>query len=162
MGDSIMRNLQTENVFTDYGKISIEIVTNLEKNVNVILPQRYVRFIIKHNGAQLNFDIFDYFDTPRGYFTTNSIAFLPVEEIKDFMQGLSNESIDDPGYFYEKLIPFGDNGGGDFICFDYRTHNGDNPPIILWSHDVSYNAKRISFIANNFEEFINMLHEPED
>ncbi|MDR1488613.1 MAG: SMI1/KNR4 family protein [Holosporales bacterium] len=80
------------------------------------------------------------------------------------MDGLlrQNDSEDDYIYFEERLIPFGDTGGGDFICFDYRNHDGDNPPIILWTHDVYDNSKRISFIANNFEEFINMLHEPEN
>ena len=37
----------------------------------------------------------------------------------------------------------------------------DNPPIVIWNHDMGLKY-RVVFIAKNFEEFINMLHEPED
>ena len=48
------------------------------------------------------------------------------------------------------------------ICFDYRKNQTtDNPPIVIWNHDMGL-EHRVVFIANNFEEFINMLHEPED
>ena len=64
--------------------------------------------------------------------------------------------------FEDGLIPFGENGGGDYICFDYRNDKTtDNPPIVIWNHDMGL-KHRVVFIANNFEEFINMLHEPED
>ena len=64
--------------------------------------------------------------------------------------------------FEDGLIPFGENGGGDMICFDYRNDKTtDNPPIVIWNHDMGL-KHRVVFIANNFDEFINMLHEPED
>jgi hypothetical protein len=162
MGDGIMKNLEKENVLTDYGEISADVARNLEKNMDIKLPEEYVRFITKHNGAHLNFfDVFDYYDESKQIDSVDSIAFKSLEDIEDSIQGLLRESIDDPEYFYEKLIPFGDNGGGDLICFDYRNYDGDNPPIIIWAHGAPENSKRISFIANSFEEFINMLHEPE-
>ena len=65
-------------------------------------------------------------------------------------------------FFSKWLIPFGDNGGGDLICFDYRSdHTTNNPPIAIWNHYLEFKHRTV-FIANNFEEFINMLHLPPD
>ena len=107
-------------------------------------------------------DSFDFYDNDLEQQNNASIAFIPIEKITKFMEGLLNESKDDPGYFSKKLIPFGDDGGGNYMCFDYREHKENNPPIIYWNHSVYENSKRISVIANSFEEFINMLHESED
>jgi hypothetical protein len=163
MGDKVMKNLETKNVFWDYGELSID-VKGLGKCMGVKLPEKYVRFITKHNGARLNARIFDYIDSAINRPSSNSIAFSNVLKITDDIFSLKKQNEPDESYHYfeDKLVPFGDNGGGDFICFDYRKHDGDNPPIIIWAHDVRDNSKRISFVANDFEEFINMLHEPED
>lgn len=163
MGDEEVKKLGKENILVDDGKISEIVVHSFEKLQGITLPKNYVNFIIQHDGASLYADVFDYFDTPRQSVTSNSIAFIKFEKIGRFIEGLLEESVDDKDYFYKNLIPFGDNGGGDFICFDYRKNpKTDNPPIILWSHDVENNSQRISFIANNFEEFINMLYESND
>jgi cell wall assembly regulator SMI1 len=162
VGDKMIKNLEHNNVFQDCGQVRRKEVDKIEQKLNVKFPTMYKEFIGLHNGADLNARIFDYFDTARNRITSNSIGFKPIETIERTINSLKRQSIDDPDYFFEKLIPFGENGGGDLICFNYRNHGRDNPPIIIWSHDVSDNSKRISFIANNFEEFINMLHEPED
>jgi hypothetical protein len=160
-----MKNLEKENVFTDYGEISVDYIKSLERDMNIKLPEKYVQFIIKYNGAHLNTDAFDYND-PNISTRKNrgSIAFEKAETIRstiDLIQ--SGEEPDWPtNYRFENgLIPFGDNGGGDLICFDYRNdRTTDNPHIVIWYHEgPDYNPV---FIANNFEEFINMLHEPED
>jgi hypothetical protein len=124
-----------------------------------------VQFITKHNGANLNARIFDYIDPNRGNRkNSDAFAFDSAEEIQPRIENVkSGEEPDwDIKYRFEDgLIPFGGNGGGDMICFDYRNHDGDNPPIVIWNHDMGF-EHRVVFIANNFEEFINMLHEPED
>ena len=158
-GEKIMKNLEAANVLVDYGTIEMELVEKVEKLNGIKLPNEYKQFIIRHNGASLIIHSFDFYDENIGDESSDAITFIEVQEITMFMDGLLRESMDDPDYFPEKLIPFGDTGGGDFICFDYRDYNGSNPPIIIWNHDVYENSKRISFIANNFEEFINMLHE---
>ena len=90
---------------------------------------------------------------------------MKVEEIQDQIDIVkSGEEPDWPieYRFEDGLIPFGDNGGGDMICFDYRhDKTTNNPPIVIWNHDMGFDH-RVVFVANNFEEFINMLHEPED
>ncbi len=158
----VMEKLSNGNVLVDYGTIDIKQIIMLEENFSVIFPKKYTEFIIIHNGASLIIDSFNFYDNDLEQQNNASIAFIPIEKITKFMEGLLNESKDDPGYFSQKLIPFGDDGGGNYMCFDYREHKGNNPPIIYWNHSVYENSKRISFIANSFEEFINMLHKYED
>lgn len=66
-----------------------------------------------------------------------------------------------PEFFPKNLIAFGENGGENKICFDYRQDQAtDNPPVVYWisSHDI---GEDVSFLANNFMEFLAILREPE-
>lgn len=151
-------NLSNSNIYRDEGQISTDVLTEIENRFGIKLPPVYVNFITKHNGARLDVDSFDFYDVDIEGNNSASIAFIQAQKICRFIDGLSSESMDDPDYFPKKLIPFGDDGGGNYMCFDYRINN-NTPSIIYWNHDVYENSKRISFIANNFEEFINMLHK---
>ena len=162
----IMKNLSSDNIIRDYGFISPDILHLLEEEHGVILPELYVDFILKHNGARIMSRIFDYDDPNRKDGRNgDALIFMKVEEIQDQIDTVkSGEEPDWPieYRFEDGLIPFGDNGGGDMICFDYRhDKTTNNPPIVIWNHDMGL-KHRVVFVANNFEEFINMLHEPED
>ena len=161
-----MINLRSKNVLTDYGKGDLNFITDIEDNYCIKLPNTYIEFILAHNGATLVNDIFDYDDPNyKDERNADALAFMKVENIQHNIETVkSGEEPDWPieYRFEEGLIPFGDNGGGDMICFDYRNDKTtDNPPIVIWNHDMGL-KHRVVFIANNFEEFINMLHESED
>jgi hypothetical protein len=162
-----MKNLDKENILLDYGEIDLRQIKELAERLSIFLPTAYVTFITKHNGASLKMkDCFNYFDPNReGRKTSNSIAFVNFEKIEDKINRLKKADESFPGYgeaFKEGLVPFGDNGGGDLICFDYRNNRMTNdPPIVIWYHEVDF-EHRVVFVANNFEEFIDMLHEPKD
>lgn len=167
-----MKNLEESNILVDYGKINISQINALEKKRRIKLPNEYCRFIVNHNGASLYVDSFDFYDKVYKRNSSECIAFMKVEKIEKTVEILLNQSTNDEycsdifkfyKYFNNRLIPFGDTGGGDLICFDYRQCYDCSPPIVLWCHDsCEENWNRISFIANNFEEFVNMLHEPKD
>lgn len=168
-GEKIMKNLLPENIYRDEGCVDKSVICTVENCQKVKLPYSYSCFIEKHNGARLENDSFDFYDNVHKRDSCESIAFIRAEKINEDIYDLLHQSTDDPDdpdiykfykYFDSKLIPFGDTGGGDLICFDYRNHEGDDPPVVLWCHDYyDENWNRISFVANNFEEFINMLHE---
>ncbi|CAO1295871.1 unnamed protein product [Diamesa hyperborea] len=63
--------------------------------------------------------------------------------------------------FPDKIVPFAVDGGGNLICFDYRRNiNTDEPSIIFWHHEgESGTAEELSFVANSFDEFLDMLHD---
>ena len=161
-----MINLRSKNVLTDYGKGDLNFITDIENDYCIKLPNAYIEFILTHNGATLVNDVFDYDDPNyKDEKNADALAFINVEKIKYRIKNIkSGEDSDWPieYRFEDGLIPFGENGGGDYICFDYRKDKRtDNPPIVIWNHDMGL-KHRVVFIANNFEEFINMLHEPED
>lgn len=59
----------------------------------------------------------------------------------------------------ERLVPFATNGGGDYICFDYRNINDfEEPKIVYWNHEET-GSDAILFLSNSFEEFLRMLSE---
>jgi cell wall assembly regulator SMI1 len=137
-----MKNLDEVNVLLDYGEIGAEEIKKFENKLEISLPRMYVNFITKHNGASIFESDFDYLDPNRdGRKNGDSIAFIRFEEIAPHieLEKLVNEQAKgDIRYMFEDgLIPFGDNGGGDFICFDYRKNRTtDNPPIVIWNHDM--------------------------
>lgn len=163
MGEKIIKNLSTENIRRDFGIVNLDVVETIERDKNVILPQLYKDFILFHNEASLYADVFDYQDPNRGgEKNCDGISFENVEEILESIELLQfgESQDDDVNYKFEDgLIPFGENGGGDMICFDYRNHlNTDNPPIVIWNHDMGLEHRTV-FIADSFEEFVNMLHK---
>lgn len=162
----MIKNLSSENIRRDEGSVPINVINRIEKSYNIALPRLYVNFIIFHNEARLFSRVFGY-DDPNRHSGRNadSIAFENVNDIQEIINLIkSGEEPDWPieYRFEDGLIPFGDNGGGDLICFDYRKdRETDNPPIVIWNHDMGL-EHRVVFIAPNFEEFINMLHESND
>ena len=160
-----MRNLAVENIGMSSGKVSRKFILAIENAIKVILPIHYVDFIVRYNEATLVARIFSYQDPNIHGINSNALHFSNVKEILQTIKNLkSGEEPDWPieYRFEDGLIPFGENGGGDYICFDYRhDKTTDNPPIVIWNHDMGL-KHRVVFVANNFEEFINMLHEPED
>ena len=65
-----------------------------------------------------------------------------------------------PEFFPKGLIPFSQDGGGNYLCFDYRNYK-ENPPIVFWHHAIEEN-EGIFYLANSFEEFINSLKSEEE
>jgi hypothetical protein len=87
---------------------------------------------------------------------------LDSEEFFVDYQNLIDAYEDPPACFPENLVAFGTNGSGNMICFDYRSDpTTDNPPIVYWDHGA-YIGEDVSFLANNFEEFIQMLRESDE
>lgn len=160
-------NLLENNLDSDSGPVDIVAIRIIEKTLGVKLPSTYVEFITKHNEAYLKNDCFDYLDVNTKRQDTNGITFYDVTEIlwierTHLLNSMEDGSTIQHPYFEKGLVPFGGNGGGDSICFDYRNDPMEWPPVVFWSHDVWGDSERVSFIANSFEEFVEMLHESEE
>ncbi|MDR1432951.1 MAG: SMI1/KNR4 family protein [Puniceicoccales bacterium] len=160
-----MKNLDS-NVEYDDGNIDKLKIEIFEKRFGISLPAMYVNFIVKHDGARLQRSDFDYLDPNMGGRKNSySIAFVNFEEIENKINRLKKADENFPGYgkaFKDGLVPFGRNGGGDLICFDYREDRTTNdPPIVIWYHEIDF-EHRVIFIASNFEEFVNILYFNEE
>jgi hypothetical protein len=66
-----------------------------------------------------------------------------------------------PDCFPEGLVMFGEDAGGNYMCFDFRANRSTpEPPIVYWSHE-SREGEDIFYLAATFTDFLNMLHESE-
>ena len=163
-----MNALDKENILTDRGPVDISIIRLVEKTLGIKFPHVYVNFIVEHNGAGLINNAFEFFNQNVNKPSESSLYFDDITDILGHIWVLSSQSTEfknDPDphrgyhYFPEKLVPFGDTGGGDCICFDYRNDPMEWPPIVMWHHEACEGDVNVSFIAKTFEEFIGMIHE---
>ncbi len=120
----------------------------VEKRVGVNFPEKYVALMQEHNGGRIENNEFVYKDI-NGDTNTGSVNMLNLFD-------LLKEYIDPPEFFPKGLVPFADDGGGDLTCFDYRGCK-ENPPIVFWVCGDE-EGDGIHFVANNFDEFINILY----
>ncbi len=143
------------------GKVASPRIKFIESSTGIKLPDSYVSLIKECDGGTVLKDNFNYYDIYfNKKFTSGVGRLLKLNESEgvNFLK-LYNEP---PEFFPKGLIAFSDVGCGDFICFDYREEeNTSNPPIVYWNHEAE-EGKDVSFIAKNFEEFIDMLYEDED
>ncbi|MBR1479337.1 MAG: SMI1/KNR4 family protein [Alphaproteobacteria bacterium] len=132
----------------DGGKLSIHIIELFERFYKIKLPRLYKLFISQHNGAYLRNSEF-----PQG-----GIRFSEFGDIIPFLDSIIlGNTTKEYDTYPEWHIPFGDDGGEGEIFFDYSDdHNSDNPQIVMIAEGTE------TFIANSFEEFIDMLYEYKD
>lgn len=137
------------------GKIDQENFKRIFEEITFILPKLYLESIKTcDRGVPFNKN-FQYYDE---YFNRNVESrigeFISINDLK-FLE-IYNEPAE---YFPESLVAFVEVGNGNFVCFDYRGNKKTNPPIVYWNHEASI-GKDVSFIADDFEAFLNMLKEP--
>ena len=59
------------------------------------------------------------------------------------------------------LIPFAELFAGDMLCFDFSKPG--RPRVVIWLHEQSReDAPATEYVAENFDEFLKMLYDPEE
>jgi hypothetical protein len=144
-----------------YGFVSKDRFSFLEEKMGVVFPKIYKETIKECDGGYPLRNTFKYLRADSNKVREDCIgAFSRVNDCEYI--NILERYLNPPEFFPKDLIAFGENGGGDFICFDYRQgKDNPNPPIVFWNHEAE-EGKDVSFIAKNFEEFIDMLYEDED
>lgn len=152
--NSIIKPLPTE-----------ELINKEEQYWNVKIPDDYRNFISKNNGCVPIENTF-VFEKYR-YVIERFLCIL--EDTKNHKMGmydidvnltmLDARLITDEDLVGAELVPIAALFGGDFVCLDYY-EDRENPQIAIWYNDESEDLHpSTNTIANNFEEFINMLFE---
>jgi hypothetical protein len=136
-------------------------ISFLQKELGITFPTEFINCMKFCNGGTIKKSGFKYFDKESHKKRESSVGVflcLAPNKYSDFYNDWKNP----PEFFPEGLIAFAETGNGDSICFDYRQEkNNSNPPIVYWNHEADI-GKDVSLLANNFEEFLGMLKEPED
>src|ERR1700722_3287534 len=143
------------------GKVSDERIKTIQSPVGVRLPKSFIEIVRGCDGGTpiaCDFEYTDQFKKSKRIDCIGAFLNLNPNEYGDFLSTFLNS----PEFLPEGLIAFAENGGGDYICFDYRQDkNNPDPPVIYWNHEADV-GKEVSFVTKNFEEFLGMLKEPEN
>jgi hypothetical protein len=131
----------------DYLKrpISQSDIKDLENELGFKLPNEYIKILLHFHGARPSKKRFDTQRTKGRMIKT----FLPITEdykinliqVKQWLQ------------LSDIMVPFANTPSGDYICFEYFSHEG-SPAIVLWNHE----ERRKEFIKITFIKFINSLY----
>ncbi|MHA3893042.1 SMI1/KNR4 family protein [Acinetobacter sp. GXMZU3951] len=148
-------------VISDYGSIDKSVIEEFENSRSITFPTKYKELVGKHNGLNFIESWFDYFDGTK--IDEASFSFLTFG---DFIGASIISKLQDLYDASKGIVNFGAVGNGDYIGFDYSQNpETDNPPIVIVYHDdyvedENRNLKmRIIKVAENFDDFMNMLHE---
>ena len=148
-------------VFIDNGKVDVELIRAFEREKKVFFPKAYVELIRNHDYLMpVNCDFnFVY----NGKNDSRDISFLGYDKSVYSMANIYCDNIYSSTYPESKIIIFGISANGDCICFFYN-NSTEEPKIVLVFHDIFDDASEdniIVFLADNFEEFIDMLYKNE-
>ncbi len=101
--------------------------------IKLIMPGG--RYDVNGLGAFLSFD-----DTDSNYIV-GAYLYKPEHQPQD-----------------ERFVPFGVTGNGDYFYFFYENGKDDpQPKVYYWAHSYSEIDGGLVFLANSFEEFLDML-----
>lgn len=158
----------------DNGKNDEEIVSWIENKTQHCFPGEYKNIVYLYDGLCPKKNIFEFIDF-YGHKDERDITFLSYQPqaTKYSVEGYYipmehyQKGVSDPLYYgVSGLVAFGECANGDSICFDYREDRQTcNPKVVLVYHDDYVEQDNgikqmvVNFVADSFEEFIDMLHE---
>ena len=115
----------------------------VEKSTNVILPESYKNFCIEYCTKNFHGN-FEY--------KFHDLKFMFPSKISWSVCSWNEKSL-------KGLIPICFDENNNLFCFSYENSEKKELPIIIRKIENIYNTE---LIANNFEEFINMIHKTEN
>ena len=178
---SIIKNKNTNHIKWREGSYPGLETTKTLDNFPFFIPTAFLDLLKIHDGGDIEYD-FNYFDVdcnsimqgcigtiygintinskiPNKNFDHLSTDYYNQKEFFTTYNNLIDGYYHPPEFFPKNIVPFARDGGGNFVCFDYRSNpKTNNPPIVYWNHEADI-GKDVSFIAKNFDEFISMLKE---
>lgn len=130
--------------------ISDNEIKNVEKKLNLTLPDQYKKLIIQQNGGLINFNAF-----PTDQETSWADDHIEVDHIRGIGKDLgileSEYLIKEWGLPQRLLLIQGD--GHNWVALDYRLTN-ENPPVHYFDLELNNDFK----IAVSFDEFLSKLY----
>lgn len=155
--------IQTESII--YPLPDDTLLERIEGNLEVKFPSEFCMFIKKNNGA---IPITKYFAHKNNRYVVERFLCLldnPSEnpkgmyDMKVVFSQLDERIISDEDLTGAEIVPIAALYAGDFVCIDYR-ENQMSPEICIWYHEDSDEFEPFTEkIANNINEFFEMLSE---
>jgi hypothetical protein len=130
--------------------INFKKIDLVEQKLGLKFPMDYRNFVVHNNGgfpSKKNFDM----PFKKGLILNNLINLQEGENSPSILETIASMHEIMP----KKLIPIGVSPFGDLICLNY---NFGVPKIYYMFHELDNDRKtRVEFIADSFEQFINIL-----
>lgn len=143
--------------WNDASPASESMIAELEARLGVSLPEAYRRLVAVANGG-----------TPKGLLTFECPhpRLGPIRSgfdlVLDVTPGLP-DSLEErvaahggEGVLEAGLVPFGEDGGGDLMCFDYRACKA--APAVVYVAISARPSERVIPLAQDFDAFLSSLH----
>jgi hypothetical protein len=131
------------------------------KKIPFLLPKSFIDLLRISDGGEVDYN-FSYYDEAFRDTIGSGISIIYGLGEDPYKYDLINAYNNPPEFFPKGLVPFGAPANSDRICFDYRRDpKTDNPPIVYWCAGSS-EGEDVSFLANNFDEFLQILRAPEE
>ncbi|MDM5186415.1 SMI1/KNR4 family protein [Bacillus sp. DX4.1] len=155
--------IQTESII--YPLPDDTLLERVEGNLEVKFPSAFCTFIKKNNGA---IPITKYITYKNNrYVVERFLCILDnrsenskgMYDIKVVFSQLDERMISNGDLTSSEIVPFAALYAGDFVCIDYQK-NQTSPEICIWYHEDSGEFEPVTEkIANNMNEFFEMLSE---
>lgn len=144
----------------DFDSVKPEHIEEVQKRLGVKFPSLLIECVKNNNEGCPHRDSF-FLIRPDGSKEEAGISAFLSFDLDDIFRNIVETYEDPPEYFPQGIMAFANGVGGDLICFDYRDGKDNlNPPVVYWSHEYEEN-EGISYLADNFDDFMDMMFECE-
>lgn len=128
-------------------------ILKAEAELGFHFPATFREWLKLNNGRAIEgVTIFPVFDERDPRKTWDSIVRNYQTNWKTWLENYGAE------YDFSNLLPFGEFGSGDYLCFDFsQTGESREPVVAIWSHDTG----ETEIVANDFAEFASLVESGE-
>ncbi|MGG2093520.1 SMI1/KNR4 family protein [Bacillus sp. S13(2024)] len=150
--------------------ITREDVKNVEQELGINFPLDYIECVMKNNGAHVSPEVFEV-EGKRKVFGT--LLTYDMDDDENIIEVFNDYKDTLPA----ELVPFAFDPAGNLICFDYK-NDKNNPIVVFWEHEGAWEKEalmesegitaeeaeevareNVFYVASNFTEFLNKLHD---
>jgi hypothetical protein len=137
--------------------ITDTVIDGAQMILGVNFPDAYRKMIREFSGA--HGDVECRVDRPSPGFDTIGIGLLHSlhswnpESLYDVLTSWPEHELD------RRIVPFGEDGGGNYICFDFRA--SDAPSVVFYFHELP-GVDGIMKVCDSFGAFLERLQLPDD
>lgn len=151
----------------DNGQNSLKRIHQVEVELGIHFPTKYINLIKNHDAVLFENNIFDFTNiyNLEDERDLNFISFK-LDHLDGEIINIQENISDLNNYGIKNLIIFGICANGDYICFDYRDDiQSADPKIVLVYHDdfIDYedgsSTMVVNQVSNNFDDLIALLRK---
>jgi cell wall assembly regulator SMI1 len=141
-----------------HARIEGEVIDRVAATLRRELPDDYRRTIEQCHGgypspSEFYYDDPDYGETEG---TVGELLSFDASYSDNILRVVEDLKAQQPS----GLVPIAHDGGGNFICLDYRD-SATNPSIVFWLHEKRRD-KSVVLLSQTWTSFLESLHEADD